>query len=116
MGRDCDLSYFTSEDGTCTENAQQKAPVLNDFFSSVFTYEYLSQIPILEDRYQNDRMGIIHITPKMILKMLNKLKVYKTAGLDGLHPRILKETAEAISTPLAKIFNISLQAGELSHT
>jgi hypothetical protein len=42
---------------------------------------------------------------------LNKLKVNKSAGPDGIHPRVLKETADAICIPLANIFNESLNEG-----
>ena len=105
------LSRLKKEDGTLTETQDEQAQVLNDFFSSVFTEEDLSSIPNLEDRYQNDPLGNIHITPAMVLKKLNKLKVHKSAGPDGIHPRVLKETADAICTPLATIFNESLKEG-----
>ena len=32
-------------------------------------------------------------------------------GVDGISPKILKETVEQISTPLAHVFNMSLQEG-----
>ena len=38
----------------------------------------------------------------------------KSSGVDGISPKILKETAEQISTPLAHVFNMSLQEGILS--
>ena len=35
----------------------------------------------------------------------------KSPGLDGISPKILKETVQQISTPLAHMFNMSLQEG-----
>ena len=35
----------------------------------------------------------------------------KSSGVDGITPKILKETVEQISMPLAHVFNISLQEG-----
>ena len=35
----------------------------------------------------------------------------KSPGVDGISPKILKETVEQISAPLAHVFNLSLQEG-----
>ena len=40
------------------------------------------------------------------------MKDNKSPGVDGIAPKILKETVEQISKPLARVFNMSLQ-GEL---
>ena len=37
-----------------------------------------------------------------------KLKIYKSSGPDGLHPRVLNELADTISIPLSIIFKTSL--------
>ena len=39
------------------------------------------------------------------------MKENKSPGEDGISPKILKETVEQISTPLAHVFNMSLQEG-----
>ena len=39
------------------------------------------------------------------------MKENKSPGVDGISPKILKETVEQISTPLARVFNMSLQGG-----
>ena len=90
------VSKLLKTDGEYTETAEEQAQVLNDFFSSVFTKEDLNNIPQLSKRYEGDPMANINITPEMVLKKLRKLKVHKSAGPDGLRPRILKETAEKI--------------------
>ena len=39
------------------------------------------------------------------------MKENKSPGVDGISPKILKETVDQISTPLAHVFNMSLQKG-----
>ena len=39
------------------------------------------------------------------------MKENKSPGVVGISPKILKETVEQISTPLAHVFNMSLQEG-----
>ena len=39
------------------------------------------------------------------------MKKNKSPGVDGMSPKILKETVEQISMPLAHVFNMSLQEG-----
>ena len=39
------------------------------------------------------------------------MKENKSPGVDGISPKILKETVEQMSTPLAHVFNMSLQEG-----
>ena len=39
------------------------------------------------------------------------MKENKSPGVEGLSPKMLKETVEQISKPLAHVFNMSLQEG-----
>ena len=47
----------------------------------------------------------------MIAKKIKKMKDNKSPGVDGISPKLLKEIVEQISTPLAKVFNLSLEEG-----
>ena len=47
----------------------------------------------------------------MIAKKINKMKDNKSPGVDRIPPKLLKEIAEKISTPLAKVFKLSLEEG-----
>ena len=42
---------------------------------------------------------------------MNNMKENKSPGVDGIAPKILKKTVEQICTPLAHVFNMSLQEG-----
>ena len=51
------------------------------------------------------------VTPEMIAKKIKKIKNNKSHGVDEIPPKLLKEIVEQISTPLAKLFNLSLEEG-----
>ena len=55
-------------------------------------------------------MGQLVVTPEVVAN-INNMKENKAPGVDGISPKILKETVEEISTPLAHVFNMSLQEG-----
>ena len=50
-------------------------------------------------------------TPVLISNKINNMKENKSPGVDGIAPKILKETVEQMCTPLAHVFNMSLQEG-----
>ena len=58
-------------------------------------------------------MPDIHITQKGVEKIFTNLKPNKATGPDGLSPRILKELSSQIAPILAKIFQMSLETGEI---
>ena len=47
----------------------------------------------------------------MIAKNIKKVKDNKSPGDDGIPPKLLKEIVDQISTPLANLFNFSLEEG-----
>ena len=47
----------------------------------------------------------------MITQKIKKMKDNKSPGVDGLPPKLLNEIIEQTSTPLAKLFNLSLEEG-----
>ena len=47
----------------------------------------------------------------MIATKIKKMKDNKSHGVDGIPLKLLKEIVEQISTPLAKVFKLSLEEG-----
>ena len=90
------------------------AEELNMHFSSVFTREGTSSLPVPETKFngsEGEWLGQLVVTPEVVTSKINNMKENKSPGVDGISPTILKETVEQISTPLAHVFNMSLQEG-----
>ena len=92
------------------------AEELNMHFSSVFTREDTSSIPVglPETKFkgsEGERLGQLVVTPEVVVSKINYMNENKSPGVDGISPKILKETVEQISPPLAHVFNMSLQEG-----
>ncbi len=56
-------------------------------------------------------MGQLVVTPEVVDSKINNMKDNKSPGFDVIAPKILKETIEHISMPLAHVFNLSPQEG-----
>ena len=90
-----------------------KANVLNKFFCSVFTEERTDDVPQCADRDFDVPLTDIVFQTDKVLKLLKALDPSKSMGPDGIHPRVLKESAEVLAEPLALIFTKSLAEGKL---
>ena len=107
------ISDLQTDDGTLLTSDVQKAEILNSFFSSVFTDEDISIIPSLDVRSFDECLDSINITPEIVKKKLDKLKTNKAAGVDNIHPLLLKECAIEISSIVTNIFNMSIKESTL---
>ena len=106
------IGTLEKPDGTLASSTADKVEVLNQFFTSVFT-----QTEDLKDydtnSVSNNFLNDINICQEDVLKKLNKLKTDKSAGPDGLHPKVLYEVRNAICYPLFLIFNKSIIKGKV---
>ena len=104
----------TDKNSKLVETDKEKAEVLANYFSSVFTKEPAGPIPTLERRVKiMEKMEDIRTTEDEVRKILSKLKVDKSPGPDNMHPYFLKETANELASPLNIIFNRSLESSEI---
>ena len=68
-------------------------------FSSVFTREDTSSLPVPETKFEGsegERLGQLVVTPEVVANKINNMKENKSPGVDGIAPKILKETVEQI--------------------
>ena len=90
------------------------AKELNMHFSSVFTREDTSSLPVPVTKFngtEEKKLGQLVVTPEVVASKINNMKENKSTGVDGIAPKILKKTVEKMCTPLAHVFNMSLQEG-----
>ena len=90
------------------------AEELNMHFSSVNTREDSCSLPVPETKFnesEGERLGQLVVSTEVVASKINNMKENKSPGVDGISPKILKETVEQISTSLAHVFNMSLQEG-----
>ena len=69
-------------------------------------------MPDIEPKHVPGLNDIV-ITPELVKKKLDNLKVNKSPGPDLLHPRLLKELSDVLSYPLFIIFRKSVDLGIL---
>ena len=83
-----------------------KAQCFNKFFASVFTIEVKTFIPTFSLNQSVTQLSDeIDLSPNNIKNYLAQLKIHKSPGPDGIHPRVLKETHHEISSSLSIIFH-----------
>ena len=106
-----DLVDLVDEAGNLVTDEKDKAELLNNYFSSVYTKEDVSNIPNIENRANEQSIESTEITQDIVNKQLAKLNISKAAGPDGLHARVLKELKDEITVPLTIIYHKSLIEG-----
>jgi hypothetical protein len=104
------VADLRKSDGSFTDKDAEKAEILKEQYSSVFSKEDKSNIPPAKTR-QVPKKFTLKIDRASILKKLQNLKTNKSPGPDQIHPRVLKETADIIVTPLLMLFNKSITSG-----
>ena len=108
------ISSLKDDNGLLVTDDHARANLLNDFFCSVGVVDD-GLSPVFADRScsAGSALTLVTFTPQSVYKQLRSLKTNTAAGPDRLSPALLKELAFVISSPLAKIFNLSMSTGEL---
>ena len=102
------------KDGTYTSNDEEAAETLNEQYFDTFTKEDTTNIPDIEPKpLQTDQLKDFCISKERVLKVIRSLKVNKSPGIDGFHPRVLKELDDIISDPITIIYKKSIEESVL---
>ena len=83
----------------------------------MFTRDYISSLPVPDAKFQeakSDYFGQLVVTPEMVLTKIKAMKDNKSPGVDGIPPKLLMETVEQVSIPLARVLMLSLKEGVVS--
>lgn len=98
---------------TPVSDSAEKASLFNTFFSEQCRLPPGSDADPLPDFQLLTDSVLDHInsTPAEVKKILKSLNIAKAVGPDGISNRILRECADSLCVPLARLFNLSLQTG-----
>lgn len=96
-----------------TTNDKEKADVLAEFFSSVYTREPDGNWDLPEGKQPEFSYLECDVSVAAIHKLLDKINTNKSPGPDGIHPRVLYEAREMLCLPLSLLFIQSLKTGIL---
>ena len=109
------ISSLRDKDGNLKTSDKERADILNEFFTSVFLKEDMTNIPNMgEGSFSKGKiMSDIEITPESVEKKLNALKPNKAQGPDQIPPRVLKELSKELAVPLSILFKKSIEEGKI---
>ena len=103
------IPNLKKSDGSLTTTDEEIAEELNKQYYSVFTKETLENMPtFIAKTLLTNPLTTITIIKEDIAKILKTLHPRKAAGLDAIHPAVLREIADVISIPLQIIYQRSL--------
>ena len=94
---------------TLYTDSKDKASILNNYFTSVFTTEGES-IPTMDGSSFPD-ISPLFICDEVVVNLLSSLDDHKASGPDGIPATLLKKLTTVISPVLTIIFQASLQQG-----
>ena len=107
------ISSLKNERGQDVSDTAQKANILNAFFTSQSVLrdnnKVIPEFHPLTDIHLSDLV----ITSDEVQKVLTHLNPNKAMGPDQINPKVLKECAVELSSPLSTLFNKSLQLGKV---
>ena len=90
--------FYSTIGSNLANKIHENGPSINDYLKNIKT---------------NPNTMYLHpITPTEILRYINRLPSKNSSGYDGISNQFLKSIKHAITTPLAKIFNLSISTGE----
>ena len=93
-----------NENGVFTKSEAEKAELLNDFFSSVFTKENLDTLPEVTDK------EVLSELDNIVISESEELDASKAMGPDNINPFLIKNMAEVFVKPLTLIFQKSVSS------
>ena len=108
------IGHLTDEDGNVIIDNKDMAQVLNQYFTTVFTYENMDNIP--ESRCLCSDENIlkdVDVSYVAVLKKLDETDPGKAPGDDSIHPVILRKLAQQLAKPLSMMFTSSLKSSQI---
>ena len=107
--------YTSDAKSDVSRNDCEKAEILADFFTSVFTEDNSEELPHIEVKNvtNSDYANLTSINKEQVQKKLEKLRIDRSPGPDSLGPKVLHELSHTLSLPLSIIFSNSIASSIL---
>lgn len=106
------VANLMDSDGNMTRSNEDKANVLNKFFSSVFTQESTDSVPNFNPR-TDCTLSEVTVSVDQFKKALKSLNTSKSPGPDQIHPKVLSELSNELAEPLCILFKKCMAAGRI---
>jgi hypothetical protein len=102
---------FDENSNICID-PEEKANLLNEYFSKVFTPDDNQKPQLFLSKHQNTikKMPSLDITASMVINATFNLKNSTSRTPDNIPAYFLKKTAKSLSQPLAMLFNRTLKS------
>ena len=98
------------KDGTYTTNDKEAADALNEQYFDTFTAEDINSIPHIDPKpLLTSQLKDFNVNIERVLKVVRGLKINKSPGIDGFHPRVIKELDTIIADPITIIYMKSIE-------
>ena len=101
-----------TDNGIDTTDPDEKSTIFNKYFQSVFTSVIHNNPPPIH-QYPDPELENVTITSSEVERELKNLNPTKAAGPDNIPTRVLKECATQLASPVASLFNNSIQSGSI---
>ena len=89
--------------GDLTKTDNEKADILNSFFSSICTNEDPHSVLCTAGTCAGSVVEDVDLSAALVRKKMSEVRLSAGAG-PGIHPRVLSETASSLSPVLTSIF------------
>ena len=103
--------FQSCQDGYVIDDSECIASIFNEYFTQTAS-QYDTEHTFNELHELTDGIfTCVSIGEDFVLKELSKLSIFKSNGIDNLHPRLLKLASPFITKPLTHLLNCSLSTG-----
>ena len=100
---------FNSFFSTTASSLVEKLPNCSGKFGKIYEKDYYQKLGVRKDSF-----AFSLVSEDKVLKYLLKLGANKAIGLDGIHARFIKDSANIVTVPIAHITNLSVITGVVS--
>ena len=108
-GKHGEMSFLTDGDQKVGDD-KAKAELLNKAFATKFTDPTVCVFPLAPD-YMLDRLCAFHESEDIVRETLRSVDRFKACGPDNISGRVVRECAEELAVPVAKLCRLSFEQG-----